>query len=564
LTRGVPSLYVDVRPLLGDPAKSAAVQQLVESYRETLRSSGTYPPLFGSDAAPGPESPQTLVWVLFFLARFYDRLGRLEEALAHIEEALAHTPTVIELHVAKAKILKHAGDLEGAAHVAETSRRMDLQDRFLNSVAVKALLAAGHCAAAERTASLFTRDGEQGAYTLYDMQHMWYEVAAGRAHAARGSGAAGPALKKYMAVVQHFADIHEDQFDFHSYCIRKGTLRSYVSMLGMMDKLYNHDFYSKAACGAIRMYLQLHDCPPGAANGVDEEALLAGMSAEERKKYKLTKKKEEKEKARKAAEEKEREEREKREKEKAAAQKGNKKASAAASRREPDPDPEGAKLAATPDPLGEAAKLVEVLVRQAPGRLSSHTAAAEVALRRGRLVVALRAVRQAAAVAEGGAAHPEVHVLVVRLALAVQTSPPENPVVRSVVDAGLQALLGGRSAAEYDEAWRATHGSASLSHRVAAGSAMVLLSGQEGGRQQAVAHVLAHDLSSGPQDHSQCVEVHQLLRDKWADAAAAERWQQACAQAFPHSRYFGGARVMALEPAYDFDNMREAFGKLSF
>ncbi|EFJ53230.1 hypothetical protein VOLCADRAFT_55571 [Volvox carteri f. nagariensis] len=407
LTRGVPSLYVDVRPLLADPVKRDTVRQLVESYRDTLRSTGAYPPLTGATSdSVSPESPQTLVWVLLFLARFYDRQGQLEEALAHIDEAIAHTPTCIELYVAKAKILKHAGDLEGAAHMAETSRRMDLQDRFLNSVAVKALLAAGHCSAAERTAALFTRDGEQGAYSLYDMQHMWYEVAAGRAHTARGPQGAGPALKKFMAVVQHFADIHEDQFDFHSYCVRKGTLRSYVSMLGMMDRLYGHAFYSKAAGGAIRVYLQLHDCPPGSANGTDEEALLGGMTPEERKKYKLAKKKEE------------REERERREREKAAAQKGGKKGNAAATKREPDPDPDGAKLAATPDPLGEASKLVEMLVRHAGERLASHLLAAEVALRKGRLVVAVGAVRKAAQVAEGGAAHPDVHVLVLRLALA--------------------------------------------------------------------------------------------------------------------------------------------------
>lgn len=37
--------------------------------------------------------------------------------------------------------------------------------------------------------------------------------------------------------------------------------------------------------------------------------------------------------------------------------------------REPDPDPDGAKLAATADPLGEAAKLVAVLVKSAADRL---------------------------------------------------------------------------------------------------------------------------------------------------------------------------------------------------
>lgn len=42
----------------------------------------------------------------------------------------------------------------------------------------------------------------------------------------------------------------------------------------------------------MRVYLSLHDSPPGAANGAGDEAAMAGMSAEERKKYKLAKKKE--------------------------------------------------------------------------------------------------------------------------------------------------------------------------------------------------------------------------------------------------------------------------------
>lgn len=41
----------------------------------------------------------------------------------------------------------------------------------------------------------------------------------------------GRALKKYGAVEKHFADFAEDQFDFHGYCVRKGTLRAYVDVL---------------------------------------------------------------------------------------------------------------------------------------------------------------------------------------------------------------------------------------------------------------------------------------------------------------------------------------------
>ena len=58
--------------------------------------------------------------------------------------SVQHSPTLIEAHSAKARVLKHAGDLEGAARVAEAARCMDLSDRYVNCLAVKALFRAGH------------------------------------------------------------------------------------------------------------------------------------------------------------------------------------------------------------------------------------------------------------------------------------------------------------------------------------------------------------------------------------------------------------------------------------
>ena len=61
--------------------------------------------------------------------------------------------------------------------------------------------------------------------------------------------------------VQHFSEIIEDQFDFHTYCLRKMTLRSYVDLLRLEDILRSHKFYKKAAQCAINVYLRLHDKP---------------------------------------------------------------------------------------------------------------------------------------------------------------------------------------------------------------------------------------------------------------------------------------------------------------
>ncbi len=56
-------------------------------------------------------------------------------------------------------------------------------------------------------------------------------------------------------------EITDDQFDFHTYCMRKMTLRSYVDLLNLEDVLRMHPFYFKAARTAIEIYLSLHDNP---------------------------------------------------------------------------------------------------------------------------------------------------------------------------------------------------------------------------------------------------------------------------------------------------------------
>ncbi len=48
------------------------------------------------------------------------------------------------------------------------------------------------------------------------------------------------ALKKLRAVNTHFTDMIEDQFDFHTYCLRKMTLRAYIELLRCEDTIYKH------------------------------------------------------------------------------------------------------------------------------------------------------------------------------------------------------------------------------------------------------------------------------------------------------------------------------------
>lgn len=52
------------------------------------------------------EPPTTLLWVQYFLAQHFDKLGQHSLALDYINAAIAGTPTLIELFYMKAKIYK--------------------------------------------------------------------------------------------------------------------------------------------------------------------------------------------------------------------------------------------------------------------------------------------------------------------------------------------------------------------------------------------------------------------------------------------------------------------------
>lgn len=275
LRKGVPSLFSDIKQDYSNSSKADAFGRLFEGYRASLQS-----PEFGKLPNPLPmpkdaseallpvlkggdldeEPPSTLLWVLHFLAQHYELLGKRDIALETIETAIEHTPTAIECYLVKASILRNCGDLIGAVEVADDGRNLDLADRYLNTQCSEYALEADMVSQGEAWVGLFTRDADTGGVqALYDMQCMWFELGAAESHLRQGQLA--KALKKFTAVDRHFADMVEDQFDFHSYCLRKVTLRAYVSLLRFEDRIREHPYFSRSAGGLVKCLLRLYDLP---------------------------------------------------------------------------------------------------------------------------------------------------------------------------------------------------------------------------------------------------------------------------------------------------------------
>ncbi len=63
----------------------------------------------------------------------FDKLGDFPRALQLIQEAVDLMPSVIELHMFKARVLKHLGQLGNAADALDAARVTDLADRYINT-----------------------------------------------------------------------------------------------------------------------------------------------------------------------------------------------------------------------------------------------------------------------------------------------------------------------------------------------------------------------------------------------------------------------------------------------
>lgn len=533
LTKGVPSLFSDLSPLYDHPGKADILEQLILELEHSLRTTGQYP------GRTEKEPPSTLMWALFLLAQHYDRRGQYDISLSKIDEAIEHTPTVIDLYSVKSRILKHAGDLAAAAALADEARCMDLADRYINSDCVKRMLQADQVGLAEKTAVLFTKEGEQH-NNLHDMQCMWYELASGESYFRQGD--LGRALKKFLSVEKHYADITEDQFDFHSYCLRKMTLRTYVEMLRFQDRLHSHAYFHKAAAGAIRCYIKLYDTP--SKSTADEDDEMSKLPPSQKKKMRQKQRKAE------ARAKKEAEEKHESSSVGAASKSGKRHVKPV------DPDPNGEKLLQVEDPLLEATKYLKLLQKNSPNSLETHLLSFELNMRKQRILLAFQALKQLLRL---DAEHPDSHRSLIKFfhkvgSMAAPVTDTEK-LIWSVLEAERPTIsqLHEKSLIEGNRTFLEQHKD-SLMHRAAVAEMLYVLEPDK--KPEAIKLIEESTNNTVPKDGAlgpvrewklkDCIAVHKFLGTVLVDNEAALRWKVRCAEYFPFSTYFEGSLSSAI------------------
>jgi peptide alpha-N-acetyltransferase len=272
LRKGVPSLFNSVKDLLKDSIKSTLILQSINGFYNNLQTNGTF---FGEEQDE-KEPPTAFLWTVFFIAHYYDYFSQTEKALEFVNIAIGHSPTAVELYMIKARIYKHAGDHISAMAQMEEARSIDLQDRFVNSKCTKYMLRNDKIELAEKTISLFAKPNADEANAasanqdLIDMQCIWYAYGVAKARGRKKEF--GLALQRYNQIYKHFEEFVEDQLDFHSYAVRKQTLRSYVDLVHHFQVINRHPFFYNAAKSAIETHLVLFE------GGETAEAMQDGIS----------------------------------------------------------------------------------------------------------------------------------------------------------------------------------------------------------------------------------------------------------------------------------------------
>ncbi|ODV58856.1 peptide alpha-N-acetyltransferase complex A subunit NAT1, partial [Ascoidea rubescens DSM 1968] len=304
LSRGVPSTFNNLKSIYKNEKKSKVIESIVLQFLKDLLSPSTK-----------IKDPTVTAWTYYYLAQHYLYLNDTENAKNYIDKAIEHSPTLVELYLMKARIVKRTGDFLEASKIMNECRLMDLQDRFVNCKTAKYYLRANLVDEAIKTASIFTINSKypNGLQDLYVMQSSWYIVEEGEAYfriynqklkefqkfitnhekkefiekilnstisireytkeelkerdallksikekLSEIKKAKGLSMKRFDAVIKIFNTYYNDQYDFHTYSMRKGTPLSYIEMVKYEDTIYKSGVFQRAIKGISDLYFEIN------------------------------------------------------------------------------------------------------------------------------------------------------------------------------------------------------------------------------------------------------------------------------------------------------------------
>ncbi|XP_070236335.1 N-alpha-acetyltransferase 16, NatA auxiliary subunit isoform X3 [Bos mutus] len=518
-SKGCPPLFTTLKSLYYNTEKISIIQELVTNYETSLKTCDFFSPYENGEKEP----PTTLLWVQYFLAQHFDKLGQYSLALDYINAAIASTPTLIELFYMKAKIYKHMGNLREAVKWMDEAQSLDTADRFINSKCAKYMLRANMIKEAEEMCSKFTREGTSAMENLNEMQCMWFQTECISAY--QRLGRYGDALQKCHEVERHFSEITDDQFDFHTYCMRKMTLRAYVDLLRLEDILRRHGFYIKAARSAIEIYLKLYDNPL-TSESKQQERNSENLSAKELKKM-LSKQRRAQKKA-KVEEVRKHVEREHQPKNQKKKQDEEEETSGFKEELLPE------KLERIENPLEEAIKFLIPLKNLVADNIDTHLLAFEIYFRKGKFLLMLQSVKRAFAINRN---NPWLHECLIKFSKSVSNHSNLPDIVSKVLSQEMQKIFVNKDLESFNEDFL-THNATSLQHLLSGAKMMYFL--DKSRQEKAIAIATRLDEAIKDKNVKTLIKVSEALLDGSFGSCNSqyEEYRMACHRLLPFTSAF--------------------------
>ncbi|XP_017912289.1 PREDICTED: N-alpha-acetyltransferase 16, NatA auxiliary subunit isoform X4 [Capra hircus] len=516
-SKGCPPLFTTLKSLYYNTEKVSIIQELVTNYETSLKTCDFFSPYENGEKEP----PTTLLWVQYFLAQHFDKLGQHSLALDYINAAIASTPTLIELFYMKAKIYKHMGNLREAVKWMDEAQSLDTADRFINSKCAKYMLRANMIKEAEEMCSKFTREGTSAMENLNEMQCMWFQTECISAYQRLGRH--GDALKKCHEVERHFSEITDDQFDFHTYCMRKMTLRAYVDLLRLEDILRRHGFYFKAARSAIEIYLKLYDNPLTSES--KQERNSENLPAKELKKM-LSKQR----RAQKKAKVEERKHVEREHQPKNQRKKQDEEEETGGLKEELLPE----KLERIENPLEEAIKFLIPLKNLVADNIDTHLLAFEIYFRKGKFLLMLQSVKRAFAINKN---NPWLHECLIKFSKSVSNHSNLPDIVSKVLSQEMQKIFVNKDLESFNEDFL-KHNATSLQHLLSGAKMMYFL--DKSRQEKAIAIATRLDDAIKDKNVKTLIKVSEALLDGSFGSCHSqyEEYRMACHKLLPFTPAF--------------------------
>lgn len=271
--KGVFASFQLLKPLFRNLKLSMKFQKLAEEICQERLSS------LQENVKNDEQSKNKLESIIrYFLSNLYLFQRNYDAALNEIQKCqyLDVEGKVLEFELFQARILKHMKEFKSACELMEVAREKDTKDRFLNNKSCKYHLRANDVKKAVDLISMFTKNDtsycDTGITDLHSVQNTWFlseqaeaysrlfetelnklqstEEEAEKIRIAKSAlQYKNLAVKRFEAVFKIYGIYKNDQHDFNSYALRRGTVQPLMQLIKWADKIHTLPVYRRILKG---------------------------------------------------------------------------------------------------------------------------------------------------------------------------------------------------------------------------------------------------------------------------------------------------------------------------